>query len=203
MKPHHFLTKTIQTLCQIRSHAAGILVLSILASSFALAQRESSMGRAQFSEIEDHYLTDAEHAVVRVAEAMPENKYLFAPTNGEFKGVRTFGNMVKHVAVANYGMASAILHEKPPVKLETQADIDAITTKADIVKFLNGSFDFLHKALASINENNETELTRSPDSDKPLAKLEIADRAITHCWDHYGQLVEYLRMNGIVPPGSH
>ena len=201
----HFLTRTFLTKMSPGFGEFHILsaVLLIMASSVAPAQQQSSLGRTQFSEVEDHYLSGAEHAVVRVAEAMPDDKYSFAPTNGEFKGVRTFRDMVKHVAVSNYGMASAILHEKPPIKLETQADVDAIATKADILKFLNGSFDFLHKALGSINEKNETELIRSPDSDKPLAKLEVADRAITHCWDHYGQLVEYLRMNGIVPPGSH
>ena len=111
--------------------------------------------------------------------------------------------MVKHAAASNYGMAAAILHQKSPVKLETEADLDVYTTKADIVRFLRGSFDFLHKALSSINQSNETDLIQSPDADKPIARQEVADRAISHCWNHYGQLVEYLRMNGIVPPASH
>ncbi len=81
--------------------------------------------------------------------------------------------------------------------------MDAIRGKAEIVKFLQGSFEFLRKALNSINERNEAELIKSPDSNKPLAKLEVADRAVTHCWNHYGQLIEYLRMSGIAPPGSH
>jgi hypothetical protein len=179
------------------------ILLMIASSNFAFAQHGTSTPRGSFSQIQDHYVSDAEHALVPVAKAMPENKYSFAPTNGEFKGVRTFADMVKHAAASNYGMAAAILHEKPPVKLDSEADLDAITTKADTVKFLQGSFDFLHNALASINENNETELIRSPDSDQPLARLEVADRAVSHCWNHYGQLVEYLRMNGIVPPGSH
>lgn len=179
------------------------LHMMVVSGYLAFAQHGTSTQRASFSQVEDHYISGAEHALVPVAEAMPENKYGFIPTNGEFKGVRTFADMVKHVAASNYGMAAAILHENPPVKLDTDADLDAITTKADIVKFLQGSFDFLHKALGSINENNETDLIQSPDSDKPMARLEVADRAVSHCWNHYGQLVEYLRMNGIVPPGSH
>lgn len=169
----------------------------------AFAQHGTSTQRAGFSQVEDHYIAGAEHALVPVAEAMPENKYGFIPTSGEFKGVRTFADMIKHVAASNYGMAAAILHEKPSVKLETQADLDALTTKTDIVNFLQGSFDFLRKALYSINESNATDLIRSPDSDQPLARLEVADRAVSHCWNHYGQLIEYLRMSGLVPPGSH
>jgi hypothetical protein len=183
----------------------GWLSISIILfgfNSLALAQHSESTQRTTLSQIEDHYIDGAERALMSMVEAMPDDKYSFAPTNGEFKGVRTFADMVKHVAASNYGMASAILHENPPIKLETQADVDAIKGKAEIVKFLKGSFEFLHKALNSINERNETELIKSPDSSAPLARLEVADRAVTHCWDHYGQLVEYLRMNGIVPPGS-
>jgi hypothetical protein len=154
------------------------------------------------SQLEDRFVGAAEREVVPAADAMPEEKYSFAPTNGEFKKVRTFAEMVKHVAAANYGMAAAILHEKPPVKLETQSDLDAIQTKADIMMFLKGSFAYLHKAFGSITEKNQTDMIRSPDSDKPLARLEVADRALWHCNNHYGQMVMYLRMNGIVPPAS-
>lgn len=179
------------------------MLMTVVSSYFAFAQHGTATQHGGFALVQDHFVSDAEHALVGIAEAMPENKYSFAPTIGEFKGVRTFADMVKHAAASNYGMAAAILHEKPPVKLDSQTDLDAITTKADTVKFLQGSFDFLHKALTSINENNETELIHSPDSDQPLARLEVADRTVTHCWNHYGQLVEYLRMNGIVPPESH
>lgn len=188
----------------MRSHTLlHALLAFVWLSSLALAQHGTSAQHAPFSEIEEHYVNSAEHALVPLVEAMPEDKFSFAPSNGEFHGVRTFADMVKHVAASNYGMAAAILHENPPIKLETQADLDAIKSKAEIVKFLQGSFDFLHKAMLSINERNETELIRSPDSDKPLARLEVADRALSHCFNHYGQLVEYLRTSGNLPPGSH
>ena len=179
------------------------LALLLASCNIALAQHGSSDQAATFAQIEDHFASDAENALVRIAEAMPEDKYTFAPTNGQFKGVRSFADMVKHVAASNYGMAAAILHEKSPVKLETMSDLDVFNDKPAIVKFLKGSFEFLHKALISVNEKNATDLVQSPDSAKPLPKLEVADRAITHCWDHFGQLLEYLRMNGVVPPGSH
>ena len=88
------------------------------------------------------------------AEAMPEDKYSFAPTTGEFKGVRTFAQQVKHVAAVNYMIGAAILEQKPPVELGGENGPDSITAKADIVKFLKDSFAYLHKAAASINEKN-------------------------------------------------
>jgi len=179
----------------------GVLVLSAC-GGLARAQADGSHGQPTMSQLEDRFAGIAERQFVPAADAMPEAKYSFAPTNGEFKKVRTFGEMVKHVAVSNYGMAAAILHEKPPVKLETQSDLDAIRTKTEIMKFLEGSFAYLHKALSSITERNQTDLIQSPDSDVPLARLEVADRAIWHSNNHYGQLVMYLRMNGIVPPAS-
>ena len=172
-------------------------------SSVAFGQHAASSEHTTLSQIEDHFVNGAEHAIVPIAEAMTEDKYSFAPTNGQFKGVRTFADMVKHVAASNCGMASAILHENPPIKLEPDADVNAIKGKVEIVKFLKGSFDFLRKAVGSINEQNETELIQSPDSSKPLARLEVADRAVTHCWNHYGQLIEYLRTSGTTPPASH
>ncbi|HEX7253493.1 MAG TPA: DinB family protein [Thermoanaerobaculia bacterium] len=184
-----------------RKSLLGFLILMACAG-LALAQGDAPGVRPTVSQLEDRFVGAAEREVVPAADAMPEEKYSFAPTNGEFTKVRTFAEMVKHVAASNYGMAAAILHEKPPVKLETQSDLDAIRTKAEIMTFLRGSFAFLHRALSSINEKNQTELIRSPDSDKPLARLEVADRALWHCNNHYGQMVMYLRMNGIVPPAS-
>jgi hypothetical protein len=100
----------------------GLVYTSVVlaaSGSVAFGQQPASGGHTTLSQIEDHYIDGAEHALVRVAEAMPEEKYSFAPTNGQFNGVRTFAEMVKHAAASNYGMAAAILREKPPVKLET------------------------------------------------------------------------------------
>jgi hypothetical protein len=107
-----------------------ICVILFASSSIAFAQQAASGEHGTLAQVEDHYINGAEHALVPVAEAMPEEKYSFAPTNGQFQGVRTFAEMVKHVAVSNYGMAAAILHEKPPVKLDSDADVDAIKGKS-------------------------------------------------------------------------
>src|SRR5260370_12743280 len=122
---------------RMKSHTLlHVLVAFVWLSSLALAQHGASTQHAPFSEIEEHYVNSAEHAMVPLVEAMPEDKFSFAPSNGEFHGVRTFADMVKHVAASNYGMAAAILHENPPIKLETQADLDSTKSQARIVKLL-------------------------------------------------------------------
>lgn len=135
------------------------------------------------------------------AEAMPEDKYSFAPTNGDFKGVRTFAQQVKHVAAANYMFGAGVLGEKPPVELGGENGPDSVKTKAEIVKFLNDSFAYLNKALESLTAQNELDQIDSPFGMK-VSRLSLASFAIAHPFDHYGQMVEYLRMNEIVPPAS-
>lgn len=144
-----------------------------------------------------------EHEFVPTADAMPEDKYDFAPStsNGEFKGVRTFAQQVKHVAAANYLFASIITGEKAPVDTGGENGPDNLKTKAEIMKFLNDSFAYLHKALASVNDKNELDQMDSPFGMK-APRLGWASFSVAHPMDHYGQMVEYLRMNGIIPPAS-
>ncbi len=140
--------------------------------------------------------------MVPAAEAMPDDKFNFAPTQGEFKGVRTFAQQVKHIAAVNYMLGAAILSEKPPVDLGGENGPDNITSKADVVKFLKDSFDYLHKALATIDENNILGQVQSPFGSNKVSRMGLSLIATSHPFDHYGQMVEYLRMNGIVPPAS-
>lgn len=143
----------------------------------------------------------AEHDFVPAAEAMPEDKYSFTPTSGEFKGVRTFAEQVKHVSAANYMFGASILGEKPPLDLGGENGPDSLKSKAEIVKFMNDSFAYLHKALASVTAKNELDQIESPFGAK-ISRLSLASFSTAHPFDHYGQMVEYLRMNGIVPPAS-
>ena len=143
-----------------------------------------------------------EHEFVPAAEAMPEDKYGFAPTGGEFKGVRTFAQQVKHVAAVNYILGAAILQEKPPVDIGGESGPDSITSKADILKFLKASFEYAHKALGSINEKNFLEPIKYPFGERSSTRMELAGIVTAHGFDHYGQIVVYLRSNGIVPPAS-
>ena len=146
-------------------------------------------------------LVIVEHEFTSAAEAMPDDKYSFAPTTGDFKGVRTFGEQVKHVAAANYFFGSGVLGEKPPAEAGGDNGPDNLKTKAEIVKFLNDSFAYLHKALASVTAQNQMDQIDSPFGRK-VPRLSLASFSLAHPMDHYGQMVVYLRMNGIVPPAS-
>jgi hypothetical protein len=168
----------------------------------AIAQAKPD-AKPTFASVLDRQLTNIEKTVVPAADAMPDAKYDFAPTQGEYKGVRTFGAEVKHMAVANYALGAGILGEKPPVDLGGGPDGPAnITSKADIMKFLNDSFVYAHKAVNSITEANILEPIKSPFGTNMTTRLGLAVSLISHPYDHYGQMVEYLRMNSIIPPAS-
>lgn len=140
---------------------------------------------------------------VPAADAMPEDKYGFTPKDGEFKGVKTFAQQVKHVAAVNYFVGAAILGEKPPVEVgDPEMGPDTLKTKAEIMAFLKGSFVYARKAIASINEKNATAQVKNPFGQGTLTPLGLSTLLAFHGMDHYGQMVIYLRMNSIIPPAS-
>jgi DinB superfamily len=177
------------------------LVLLLACNSLAFAQTKTEELKT-VAQVLDSAVKGVEGEFVPAAEAMPEDKYAFAPTGGEFKGVRTFAQQVKHVAAVNYILGASILVEKPPVELGGENGPDSVASKADIAKFLKDSFAYLHKAANSVSEKNMTDPIKHPFSDGKTTRLAMATLAIGHCFDHYGQMVEYLRMNSIVPPAS-
>jgi hypothetical protein len=145
-----------------------------------------------------------EQQVVSAAEAMPEDKYSFAPTNGEFKGVRTFAEEVKHIGFANHLFFGPLMGENIDVKnIQQEANGPAeLKTKAEIVQYLKDSFALGHRALATITPENQVSLLPKPPLPFLSTRLAIANIGTFHPMDHYGQMVEYLRMNGIIPPAS-
>jgi hypothetical protein len=143
-----------------------------------------------------------EGEVLPAAESMPEDKFDFAPTAGEFKGVRTFAQQVKHIAVCNYMAGSGILVEKMPVDPGPDGNGSAaLKSKAQIVQFLKDSFAYAHKAILTINDQNAMATIKAPWGGD-ITRLRLATIVESHGFDHYGQMVVYLRMNGIVPPAS-
>jgi len=182
----------------------GHLALCVLAlaASCAAQDKKGKDDHRTVTQVLDRTVSNMEHEFVSAAEAMPEDKFGFAPTNGEFKGVRTFGQQIKHVAAVNYELGAAILEEKPPVDIGDESGPASITSKADILKYLNESFVYVHRAVQTINEKNLVETVRSPFGEGKVSRLGLATSVAAHGFDHYGQLVEYLRMNGIVPPAS-
>ena len=176
-----------------------LLVLTMTAAAQAAKPKEE---HRTVTEVLDRTVLNMEHEFVPAAEAMPEDKFGFAPTNGEFKGVRTFAQQIKHVAAVNYELGAALLEQKPPVDIGDESGPASITSKADILKYLKESFEYVHKAIATINEKNLTATVKSPFGEGSVTRLGLATMVSGHGFDHYGQMVEYLRMNGIVPPAS-
>ena len=184
----------------MKTKLTGIVFLLIASMAWAAAKPKEE--HRSVTQILDRVVINTEEEFVPAAEAMPEDKFGFAPSNGEFKGVRTFAQQIKHVAAVNYEVAAALLEEKPPVELNGEAGPASITSKADIIKYLKDSFVYVHKAVATINDTNLTETVRSPFGEGKVTRLGLATAISWHAYDHYGQMVEYLRMNEIVPPAS-
>jgi len=183
------------------------LLLTTGFSSMVFAAGPQAAGappeKPTFASVYERQLTNIEKEVVEAAEAMPEDKFNWAPTGpGDFKGVRTFALQVKHIAVANYAFGSAILQEKSPAPMGGPNGPDNLTSRADILKYLKDSYAYAHKAVAAINESNVLTPTKPPFGDKPTTRLAMATSMLSHPFDHYGQMVVYLRMNGIIPPAS-
>jgi uncharacterized damage-inducible protein DinB len=150
----------------------------------------------------DTLLTTYQEEITDAVNAMPDDKFSFAPSAAIFKadqgvsyeGVRTFGAMVAHIAQANYYFYSTLGGAKPDVDMKA---VGNMTSKEDTVKALAGSFAYAHKQLATLTAANAFASVKDDQT-----KMSMAAFGIAHMCDHYGQLVEYLRMNGIVPPAS-
>jgi len=151
----------------------------------------------------DREISTIEKEIVDAAEAMPEDKFNFSPESlnlagANYTGVRTFALQVKHVAASNYALFAPLTGDKFPADFLGGNGPENLKTKADIMKFLKDSFALGHKAADTLTTENMLQL---PESSKS-PRLYRATFAAAHAFDHYGQMVEYLRMNGIVPPAS-
>jgi hypothetical protein len=150
----------------------------------------------------DGMLSAFEEEMVPLAKAMPAEKYDFAPSaaifvagqGSEYTGVSTFRAMVLHVAAANYFYGGMVSGMKPDVDVKALAEIKG---KDKAVEALTASFAFAHKAMGTLTVQNAFESVRGTQT-----RASLAGSLVAHANDHYGQLVEYLRMNGIVPPAS-
>jgi hypothetical protein len=146
-----------------------------------------------------------ESQFVPAAEAMPAEKYSFAPQIGDHTGVRTFALEVKHVATANFVFYSAMLDRTPPAGVDLSGAAngpEAIRSKEQILQYLKDSFALGHEAFAAFTERNLLTPIAKPPISFMNTRLALAAFSLAHASDHYGQMVEYLRLNGIVPPAS-
>ena len=195
----------------------GILAIYALlgVGSLAVAAPAGSAGNGQQpaagtivtpSQALDSELSLIEREMMGAVKAMPADKFSFAPSPAifvpsqqtEFEGVRTFAQQATHVAQANYFFYSALSGLKIDANVR---DMGKLTSKEDVVAALAGSFAFAHKAIATLTPANAFEVVTIPEPGLQT-RASLAAFGIAHANDHYGQMVEYLRMNGIVPPAS-
>lgn len=188
------------------SLAADLVTAQTPKSSPAAGTSPSPSTSLSIASAIDREITLVEKEVIDAAEAMPEDKFDFSPEKlsvpgSDYKGVRTFGEQLKHIAASNYLIWSPITGEKPPDSVNDGKGPDNMKAKGEILKFVKDSFAFGHHAVATLNESNLVQpITRN--NRPPTTRLFLATFAPAHAFDHYGQMVEYLRMNGIVPPAS-
>ena len=123
---------------------------------------------------------------------MPEENYNFKPTDT----VRNFGQIVAHVAGSQYLYCSAVLGEKNPAPKVEQTK----TSKADLIAALKDAFAYCQKAYDGMTDASAAEMVKVNEYDTP--KLGVLYANIFHTLDHYGNLVTYMRIKGIVPPTS-
>jgi DinB family protein len=183
-------------------HILATVVLTAC-SGGVFAQTSKIPPQHTVTETLDSWIARVEMLVVAGADAMPADKYSFAPpaTYGDFAGVRTFAQQVKHLSANNYRMAALILLQKPAAEMENETGPESVKSKAEIMEYLKGSFAVLHKAVATIDAKNIVEPVPTPSSWQKT-RLSFAEDVVAHDMDHFGQMVEYLRMNGIIPPES-
>jgi uncharacterized damage-inducible protein DinB len=167
------------------------------------AQAQESPPSLTVASTMDHEISGIEKQVLEAADAMPEDKFNLSPDSlnipgSDFKGVRTFAVQVKHVAASNYFIWSPLTGDKLPEGLKDGNGPENLKSKADIIKFLKDSFALGHKAAATLTTQNMLQTAEHSKS----SRLHLATFGVAHAFNHYGQMVEYLRMSGIVPPAS-
>jgi uncharacterized damage-inducible protein DinB len=191
-----------------------LLIAVLISTATALGQSTNTAAPASVPQVQpsppptiasavDSEISNIERQIIDVAEAMPEDKYNFSPESlnipgSDFKGVRRFAVQVKHVAASNYFIWSHLTGDKLPEGLKDGNGPENLKTKAEIIKFLQDSFALGHKAAATLTTEN---MLQSAEGSKS-SRLHLATFGVAHASNHYGQMVEYLRMNGIVPPAS-
>lgn len=150
----------------------------------------------------DQQVSMVEREVVSLAEAMPEDKYSFVPAGPEFAKSRTFGQQASHIAAVVNACSASVLGAKVPAMGDSENGPATLKTKADVVKYLKDSFAYAHTAMASLTAQNLNDMIPSAFGANKVPRLSMATAPVWHTFDHYGQMVVYARLNGIVPPAS-
>jgi uncharacterized damage-inducible protein DinB len=190
---------------QIMKTSSSFLHLLLLCCILSVAFKANSQQSPPITVAVERLLNYAEKNIVSAAEAMPEDKFYFTPESlnikgSEFKGVRTFAGQIKHLATDNFEIWNPLTGDPLRADITDVNGPENIKTKAEIVKYLKESFALGHKVISTLTEKNAIDMIEFRGG--KLARLDLAFYALTHDNDHYGQMVVYLRMCGIMPPAS-
>ena len=181
----------------------GVVLMAAFAGTLtAIPIKAQSSTQVSPAKTYDEMLSGFESGCVAAAKAMPADKYSFSPASlnvpgAKFTGVRTFAAELTHLIEANYYFYGVVGGAKPVADMRA---IDAMTSKEEILKALEASFVFAHEAVATLTPANAFDAIKPVDG--ITSRGALAAFGVAHGFDHYGQMVEYLRMNGILPPGS-
>lgn len=168
-------------------------------------QAEQSQDPTTIAGVLGRDIDSVEKQIVSAAEAMPEGKFDFTPESlnipsSDYKGVRSFAVQLKHIGASNYFIWSPLTGDKVPENIKDGNGPVELKSKAEVIQFVKDSFALGHKAAATLTADNLLQPVQLGKSKS--TRLHLATFAVAHAYDHYGQMVEYLRMNGIVPPAS-
>lgn len=183
----------------------GLVICALSLAGHAAGQGKPTIEKGSLSAVMDSEISNLEKQFVDVAEAMPEDKFSYSPENinlpgSDFKGVRTFAMQIRHVAADNFAIWAPLTGKPEPAGINAPNGPDEMKNRADILKFLKDSFAYSHQAVAGLTSENALGMVEF--RGRKATRISLVVLALTHINDHYGQLVEYLRMNGVVPPGS-
>jgi len=167
----------------------ALAMMTIAGAAQAQTGNPLSVGAKRTYDIVKGYLT-------RAAEKMPEAEYSFKPT----PDVRSFGQLVGHVADASFGFCSAAAGEKPPMGGFDGSLEKSKTTKADLQKALADAFAYCDKVYTASTDAGGTAMVKGFWGELP--KLSVLDFNTAHNFEHYGNIVTYMRLKKIVPPSS-
>ena len=181
------------------------LLLSCFLPAQPASQSSSATSKPPLAAEWDKEISNAENQFIAAAEAMPEELFNSTPEqlkipHSDFKGVRNFAMQLRHVAADNFAIWAPLTGKPEPAGINAPNGPAEMKGRTEILKFLKDSFAFGHKAVAGLTPENELELVEFRGN--KVTRLSLAILALNHVNDHYGQIVEYLRMNGIVPPAS-
>jgi uncharacterized damage-inducible protein DinB/cytochrome c553 len=141
------------------------------------------------------FYTIAKRNILRGAEKMPEADYAFRPT----PEVRSFAELLAHIAEGQYLFCSSLKGEPNPVSARGELE-KSKTTKADLLPVLQASFDYCDPVLASLTDAQLGDKVQFFGRER--TKSVPATLTVAHTWEHYGNMVTYLRLKGLVPPSS-